>query len=191
MALLSLEFVTQIEYFEPHDMAATDEGFMRLRYYDSSIDDLMIFGSMNYSESLLPGDGRESVTDFEVSMSFSDSSGGTSTSIGDTRSIVELRADFMGIKRAESESAWFVFREPGSEDYGSRKGIMDVYPDHLPSGKSMEFLDWSRDFELGPLQDVDVEHHRWPGGKPYDSYYVTVEFEHSPGVLDDPPQKDE
>lgn len=184
MPVFSFEFVIEIEYLDPTNMAPVEEGYGHIRYYDERIDDLMILGTMHFSESLLPTEGGS----YEVSMSWFDSPQNVSQTIGKEQSIVELRADFYGIK--DESRANFVFRDPESTDYDSRKGIMDVYPeDGLPEEKSMDFLDWSKEFKLGPWQEVDVDHNRWPGGIPFESYYVTFEFERSPGALDNPPRK--
>lgn len=189
MPEFNFDFLIQFEYFEPNSMAPVEEGYGHLRYYDTRIDDLLILGTMHYSQSLLPNQHRGTITDYEVTMSWFDSPQDIAQTIGETRSVVELRADYMGIRSRSSDSAWFVFRELESADYESRKGIMDVYPGRLPEEQSMEFLDRSAEFKKGTLGgDPDVTH-EWPMGEPYESYYVLFEFELSPGALDDPPRK--
>ena len=189
MLPFTFEFVMEIESFEAVFTSSPDEIYSHIEWYKEGIDDLMIVGSMHFSKSLLPTDERDYGTEFEVSISWFDTPQNVCKIIGEKRSVVELRADFMGIKRDKSNSAWFVFRELESTDYDSRKGIMDVYPDSLPSGKSMEFLDWSAEFESHTSDEQDQPEHMWPTGAPYECYYVTFEFELSPGALENPPRK--
>lgn len=191
MTLTTLDVVGEIRQYDSHQMSSEPEGCLYLRYYDESIDDLMNFGDLQLVESLFPTDGREVALDYRVTMTFSESARGTEHDVGETRSRMELRADYMGTRRSKSDSVWFVLRDPNSEDYATRRGMVKIYPDSVPDDASMDFLDSSQEFKLGPLEEVDVDHHRWPGGKPFESYYVTVEFELSPGALDEPPRKND
>lgn len=180
MTLFSTDVVVQTEFFEGNPMDPDEEGYSHVRYYDEAADGLWDVGTIQYARSLLPQDGRDSVTDFEGTVTWRDSPRGVPTAVGARRSVVELRADYVGIDDRD-DAALFILRDPGSGDYDERRGTLDLWLPALPDGTSVDVLAQSKEIRSATGSE-DVPH-AWPTGEPYDSNYVTLSFEHAPERL--------
>ncbi|WP_459194314.1 hypothetical protein [Halosimplex sp. J119] len=180
MVTLTLDLVTEIERFEPVNDPSEEEAILHLRYHNPG-EGLVKAGELSLVKSALPKTGRDITTQYDVTLTLRESARDLPWSVEDTRSKVGFRADYGG---TTSVNAGFVLREIESTDYETWYGILDLAFDHLPDGKSLDFVDLSKEMQTTQPMETDHEH-EWLTGKPYESNYVTLELDVSPGALDD------
>lgn len=125
-------------------------------------------GNLTIIETLVPSEGKEIGTPYEMSLNFTETPVGTEKSVGETESTVELRADYYA---ADGSNAFFVLREQGSEDYESRSGVLEVFS-NLPDGKTLDVVDLTKD-KIGFA------------GPPHSSCYLTLEFAVAPDAFEE------
>lgn len=164
MTLFTLDFVSEIQ-----EIVDNGEAVMHLHAYSEVYGQWVMIGSMHYPAELLPTDSWV----HEGRLSFAESSQGREPTVGEQRSVAELRADYVGVK--DHGQAKFVLRESDVTDYESRQGLLDIDFDCLYGERSVDFLDQSKG--LPPPADDPLW---WGACEPYDSWYLTVETEVAP-----------